>query len=1089
MDFLRKLKNPTILFPLILIFIELILFIANYKPGTYLIGWDNVMPEFDLSLNLHRSIFSIWQEYRGLGVLDGLAHAANLMHTIYIGIFSFAFPDSMLRYLYTFLTHIVGGISFFFLLRKLTKSNLASFVGSVFYMFNLGVIQMYFAPLEVFTTHFAALPLLALLITNALEKLSFKNLIFLFLGALLLSPQGFVPTVFLAFLTLFGFMLLVDLIKNHDLKKVILIAFVVFAANAFWLVPYTVSAVQTGGEIKNSRINQFSSEEIFYRNKSFGDIESVASLKGFMIDTIELDPQTYNNQYFMGVWKPLTDGVYYVPLYIVLLLIMGFGVIQAIRNGKIKFVPYILTFIVAFIFLANSTPVAAQINSIVRSTFPLVNEAFRFPFTKFITLFSFCFAVLFTLGFSYFLYNFPRYKKFIAGFTFVIIMAMALPAFQGYFISPYLKQELPNAYLKLFSDMQKKDPRQRVVMFPVQTFWNWQYRNWGHRGSGFSWYGIPQPVMERAFDPWSPYDEQFYNEIAYAVNTRDEKLFDQVLRKYDISYIVLDQTILNTLSPNPVNYDSLKKFLAEQVDLSIEKNYGDLILYKTNTEKGWVYSLNTNTTKSVYPNYAFEREDGVYKFTDNYITDTNNPSIINAFPSLFSDKLQENLEFNVENRARDFVLTPKNGLPEDLNNYILRVPSMFETDFLIPVEVSLENNQIKLAPLYPEITIDGAKVQINENPIYLTPQVIINPVSVEFIETKHTVDPNKNERALLINPAYNSIKLTDSLGNSEVLYLDTSTLDTRAFYAGLPGGKLSSIQIVVPKINSPTQSGNKIIQNKDYELKNKISAIFSNPYSKTNSIQEKGYVELSAIDGFSELTFYKPDLYHEASYILFAKTKYESGLPLRFYLDNDTLRRAEVETVFPKENAEVAVVIPRSNNYFTGYGFHFTVKSVGKEYANSTLSNIEFYPFPEGLIKGLQFIDQSTYAVETNQNPKIKTSSSRLNTALYTTVDSTENKYLVLSQAYDDGWKAYEVDKINWLNTRFPFINGERLDNHFLVNNWANGWATKNGGRTVIIFIPSYFQYLGQFITSTTLLILLILAIKHYHDKRKLGHL
>jgi len=1086
MDFLKKLRKPIILYPLILILIELILFIANYKPGTFLIGWDNVMPEFDLSLNLNRSIFSIWQEYRGLGVLDGLAHAANLMHTIYIGILSFVFPDSMLRYLYTFLTHIVGGIAFFFLLRKLTKHELASFIGSIFYMFNLGVIQMYFAPLEVFTTHFAALPLMALLITNTLEKPKLKNYIFLFLGALLISPQGFVPTIFLAFLVLFGFILLVDLIKHRDLKKVFLISLIVFCANAFWLVPYTVSAVQTGGEIKNSRINQFSSEEIFFRNKTFGDIESVISLKGFMIDAIELDPETYQNEYFMGVWKPLTDGIYYVPLYLVLLIVMGFGVIQVIRRGRIEFVPYILTFMIAFIFLANSTPIAAQINNLIRSTFPLVNEAFRFPFTKFITLFSFCFAVLFTLGFSYFLLKFSKYRMFIAAFTFVILITMSLPAFQGYFISPYLKQEIPQAYLNLFSDMQNKDPKERVVMFPVQTFWNWQYRNWGQRGSGFSWHGIPQPVIERAFDPWSPYDEQFYNEISYAVNTQDKQLFNQVLNKYDISYIILDQTILNTLSPNPINYDSLKKFLADQSVLKKEKDYGELILYKVNSENSWTYSLDKNTTKSVYPNYSFEREDGIYKFTDNYITNTKNPSVVNAFPSLFSDKLQENLEFNVDNKRDEFVFTPKNDLPQGLKNYILRVPSLFETDFLVPVDVEFTNGKLVLKPVYPKITISGAQVQIEEPPIVLTPKKITNPSYVEFIETKHKVKPNSGEKVFLINPAFNSIKFYDASGNSEVMFFDTSILDTRAFYASLPGGVLDSISITVPKIKSPTQSATDIIQDKKYELKNKISAMFGNPYSKTDTKQGQGFVELSAIDGYSELSFYLPDLYHEASYILFANAKYESGLPMRFYVDNDTLRRAEVETVFPKDIENSTVVIPRSNNYFRGYGIHFTVRSVGKELATSTLKNVELYPFPEGLIKGIQLIDQSTYATNVNKNQKIKTPSNRLNTALYTTLNSTENKYLTLSQAFDIGWKAYEVNSLNLLNTRFPFITGRRLENHVLVNNWANGWETKKGGRTVIIFIPSYFQYLGQFITSTTLLVLLLLGIRKYHKKHKI---
>ena len=48
---IKNFTKPVFLFPLLLILVELILFAANYKPGTYLIGWDNIMPEFNFSAN------------------------------------------------------------------------------------------------------------------------------------------------------------------------------------------------------------------------------------------------------------------------------------------------------------------------------------------------------------------------------------------------------------------------------------------------------------------------------------------------------------------------------------------------------------------------------------------------------------------------------------------------------------------------------------------------------------------------------------------------------------------------------------------------------------------------------------------------------------------------------------------------------------------------------------------------------------------------------------------------------------------------------------------------------------------------------
>ena len=75
----------------IIVILEIILFITNYKAGTFLVGWDNLFPELNITENLRRNLFAIWQEYRGLGLPDGMAHAANLPHTLFIWFLSLFF--------------------------------------------------------------------------------------------------------------------------------------------------------------------------------------------------------------------------------------------------------------------------------------------------------------------------------------------------------------------------------------------------------------------------------------------------------------------------------------------------------------------------------------------------------------------------------------------------------------------------------------------------------------------------------------------------------------------------------------------------------------------------------------------------------------------------------------------------------------------------------------------------------------------------------------------------------------------------------------------------------------------------------------
>src|SRR3989344_5812707 len=103
----------------VLVIAEIILFFTNYKPETFLVGWDNVYPELNFGENITRGLFSVWQQYRGLGVVDGMAHAALLPHTLAVWLLSLVFPLNTLRYIVQFSLHFLGGLGTFLLLRYL----------------------------------------------------------------------------------------------------------------------------------------------------------------------------------------------------------------------------------------------------------------------------------------------------------------------------------------------------------------------------------------------------------------------------------------------------------------------------------------------------------------------------------------------------------------------------------------------------------------------------------------------------------------------------------------------------------------------------------------------------------------------------------------------------------------------------------------------------------------------------------------------------------------------------------------------------------------------------------------------------------
>ena len=1078
----RLLRNPNY-FILGLVLLEFVIFLTNYSPGTFLIGWDNVMPEFNLWLNFKRSLFSIWQGYRGLGLLDGLAHSANLIHAIYIAILSVFLPDSLLRYTYIHLTHLAGGIGFYLLARRLVKSEKAAFLASLFYMLNIGVVQMYFAPLEVFATHFAALPIMAYLILNASEKPNKKHFLLLFFGSLLTTPQGFVPTVFISYAFLVGFFLLFLLLKRKY-RTAVIIAVILFVSNAFWALPYVYSGLHAAPIIQQTRINQFASEEIYYRNKAHGGLLDVLSLNGFMISTIEYDHRQNTDVFFMDAWRKHEQNILYSLLYAAVLGIAGIGIWGIIKKRQKAFYPFLGAGLVAFFFLANNTPVFDQINTLIREVFPVIGEALRFPFTKFITLFAFCISLLFAVGLSILFERFKRVALPALTVGAISILFLALPVFTGHFTSPLLRLTVPKEYFSLFAYLNTQDENSRIAIAPLYTFWNWQYRNWGHRGSGFLWYGIKQPITERAFDPWSNFNEQFYNELAYAINTQDNALFEQVIRKYDVHYILLDTYLRNTLSKQPINYDSLETFFNRNPFIKDTKHFGKLTLYETRLATSAVYTLDPSTIQTAQ-NFDYERQDLLSLETKNYVISDTTKRIIPLFPSLTTEKLQSDVEFNVTEGNNTITFAANKPSPENARAYNLELPSLFSTEFLIPVAVTMEKGSLILTPRYPQISVNNTPIVFSEEPVVLHPKTVTQPTKITFVDIKHSFPtPRTPTYSYLLNNYTNSIKLEDGK-HQEILFLDTAAIKRPPVHLNLNADVIRTVTATIPTFDSPLSVRN-VIKNNGYDIQNQQNNI--NPFEKDSFIhvtQNPDAVTFSVKSALSQLVFYKDSLYHQGSYIVFVDAGYTSGLPINFYLDNPYVKRADIETLLAKEKKKNVIIIPRTENYFQGYGFHFTVKSVGTEVAESSIDSISLYPFPAQTLKNIQLTRLENGITKEQKTPIAFT---KHNASSYTAHGVRPNEYLVLSEAFDPGWRAYEMANgkparnasasvaggwqvVNGVKQLFPFFFGKELKQHVLVNNWENGWMVPRDlkGSTVrLVYAPQYLEYVGFFLLLGT---------------------
>lgn len=97
------------------------------------------------------------------------------------------------------------------------------------------------------------------------------------------------------------------------------------------------------------------------------------------------------------------------------------------------------------------------------------------------------------------------------------------------------------------------------------------------------WYALPQPVLDRTFDVWSPYNEQFYKEISHAVGTENNEELKYVLNKYQISYVLFDESVIQPGNDNSTeNIKKQRDFLDSLPFISKVARFGKVSIYEFN---------------------------------------------------------------------------------------------------------------------------------------------------------------------------------------------------------------------------------------------------------------------------------------------------------------------------------------------------------------------------------------------------------------------------------------------------------------------------------------------------------------------------
>ena len=1084
-------KNlPLLLFHAIFSYIAFV----NFPAGKFFIGWDALSPEFNLSLNFQRSIFASWQENYGLGALTGHGFATQLPHTMIISLLSFLLPLWSIRPVFIFLCLYLGGLGMYFftrlLLYKITfeeyqrkfliTTEYICLLTALLYITSLATVQMFYLPLEAFIVHFAALPWLFWIIIRLVGKTDKINVVLFFVINFFSSIQGFIPSLFVVYvisLVLFAFVyILINRFSFIVIKKSVLVLLLTVLINSYWLLPFSYYQLSHGNITQIAYNNLMSTEDFILKNKKFGNLESVALMKGYSFDMQEL------GGYVFQPWvehydKPGTKFIGY-SLFI-FVLISALTSLVLIRHVLIKIATVIFIFFLTS--LATDFPLFSYFSRLMQTLSPSYYQAFRTAFTKFALGYSFLFSLFFGLGLYILLGYFYRLlkHKLISLFVFLGLLSLlvyyAFPIYKGNLLYNKLQVDIPKAYFEVI-DFFKNQKDGRVADFPVGCSEGWFAYNWGYFGSGFYWYGIKQPILARTFDVWNSSGENYYWEISNAIYSGRFTEVKKILDKYNVKWIIYDQNLLHCRNSKAlIGNDEFLDYILSSSDYKLlsdfrsENNLPVLIFELADYTKNKYILINTNL-HSVNPKYSWNNYDAGYLENGEYITVnseqitdnkkevntnyqllTTNNQIYYPFRSLFTGRKQEELEFRIEDS-------------EDYFSFMNKIPTdLVGSDLIIP-------------PVRPE-DVEEIDVQDPANINFHYPQIFLDDERVNF--------EAKNATPSAVSLTY----IKD--GNFEV-----RVPKIRGYY---------SYDIQPTTYNTSTSLG--------AGLQPRNCDQFNNGEYLHERVREEGkeWLRLTSVGSSNCLDFDLPNLSQDIGYLVTVEGRNIEGKSLLFSVINKNSQRADLETYLPKSKEveppkrfnlpEISYfILPPMEKYAVGYTLHFDNISIGRAKTVNDLGKITVSPIPYRFLTALKIIKNDNLT-----DSQLTTHNSQLifvdhpNPSYYKIQITNNhqqiinNQHIVLSQSYDKGWHAYQIQNSksnpsislrariqNFFKYNFPFLFEEELRDHVLVNNWENGWnigsqlsavgnqskidpTTNNQQPTtiVIVYLPQYLEYLG----------------------------
>jgi hypothetical protein len=574
---LVKINNKQIDYLLIFLFASITIFWFE----------DNLIynaSEFALPLNPQHQLYRaryVWNPDFEAGVIN--LEIPRVIRPAFFALFSWlGISISLSERIFFVLVYGAAGLSMYYLSDTLLgkEDRIACFISALVYLFNpylfLGIAQL----------GYATLPFLWGLFIKCLEtnnmKDKFKYSFYISILSLVLNsnlPDYSWIIVSLPFITIFS---LYYLFKTHKIKFLSMMFFIsicIFVLiNSWWFFFY----------IYYLQLPQFTHTIEVVKQSSYGYSPSygyTTFLNLFKLFGSWAVFSGYKGLSFIPYIK-----MYYSlsPIHFInyLLPILAFAAVLFCRKREVLLFS-LLTLVYLFLAKGPTPPIGKYYFNLSSIQFFLpVRESYKFIVGVIIT---YAYLIGITCQTLYGKSYRCKYKMLVPFIFIIIILANSYPLVTGDVLTywnnpPHRGESIPESYwdLKRFLEGKKEDFR--VFIVPPAL---WEATTWGHYGSSTLTLILPSSLIVGA--PHVGYGEEFpltqdFIKLVYS-SFYSNKVPCKTLALLNIKYILVNGYFDTNFVDFPYSISQHLKILNSTKEVSLEKNFGELTLYKNNEWK------------------------------------------------------------------------------------------------------------------------------------------------------------------------------------------------------------------------------------------------------------------------------------------------------------------------------------------------------------------------------------------------------------------------------------------------------------------------------------------------------------------------